>query len=152
MLAVYILAMSLPTLYLAYALQHAGWIMPVSITDANRPVPAAGLVMMFWAMVLAYSVFTGLMYGTRTALFMDVTTPAVAATQFTAYMAILNFAISYTAKWQGLAIERWGYPITLVLDAVTGVIGLVLLPWMAPRKTPAAELPPGQAIPEATPI
>ena len=44
------------------------------------------------------------------ALFMDITTPAVAATQFTAYMALMNLCISYTAWWQGFAVERIGYP------------------------------------------
>jgi PAT family beta-lactamase induction signal transducer AmpG len=40
------------------------------------------------------------MHGTSTALFMDVTTPRVAATQFTAYMAMGNAAISYSANWR----------------------------------------------------
>ena len=61
--------------------------------------------------------FQGLYYGVRSAMFMDVTTPAVAATQFTAYMAMSNLAITYTSWWQGHAIVRWGYPITLVLDS-----------------------------------
>jgi hypothetical protein len=51
---------------------------------------------------------------------MDITTPKVAATQFTAYMAMLNLTISYTAVWQGWAIEKLGYPATLTLDAALG--------------------------------
>jgi predicted MFS family arabinose efflux permease len=78
------------------------------------------------------------MYGTRTALFMDVTTPAVAATQFTAYMALLNFAIQYSARWQGLALERWGYPTTLLIDATIGLVSLTLLPLVAPKRQVAA--------------
>ena len=35
----------------------------------------------FWAAVIAFNVFQGLYYGVRSALFMDVTTPAVAATR-----------------------------------------------------------------------
>ena len=62
---------------------------------------------------LVYNLFQGLYYGIRTALYMDITTPAVAATQFTAYMAMLNFCISYTASWQGYMVERVGYPSTL---------------------------------------
>jgi len=151
MLATYIALMSVPTIYLAYVMQQNGWIMPVSTTAANRPVPAVQLVTMFWAMTLLYNVFNGLMYGTRTALFMDVTTAKVAATQFTAYMAILNFTISYSATWQGIAVERWGYPITLLIDGVFGLAGLALLPWMATPKT-KAETVPGETIPEATPI
>ena len=36
-------------------------------------------------------------------------------------MAMLNFTISYTAKWQGWAIERFGYPVTLGMDAALGM-------------------------------
>ena len=79
---------------------------------------------------------------------MDITTPRVAATQFTAYMAMQNFVISYTANWQGRLVERWGYPRTLVVDCLFGLVGLALLPFMAPSKKPA-EIPPGAAVPEA---
>ena len=50
---------------------------------------------------MSYAVFQGLMYGTRSAIFMDVTNPAVAATQFTAYMAMMNLAIAYSATLAG---------------------------------------------------
>jgi PAT family beta-lactamase induction signal transducer AmpG len=65
---------------------------------------------------------------------MDVTTTAVAATQFTAYMALSNLVITYTAWWQGQAIVRWGYPITLAADTAAGLVVLLLLPLMGPRK------------------
>jgi PAT family beta-lactamase induction signal transducer AmpG len=65
---------------------------------------------------------------------MDVTTPAVAATQFTAYMAMANLVITYTSWWQGLSIVRWGYPVTLGLDAAFGLVVLFFLPFMAPKR------------------
>jgi PAT family beta-lactamase induction signal transducer AmpG len=148
-LALYLVATAIPTLYLAWAMQQAGWIMPVDIDAPGRPVPAAGLIATFWAMTLSYSAAQGLMYGTRTALFMDVTTPRVAATQFTAYMALLNFAISYSARWQGVAIERWGYPTTLLLDSMVGLVCLALLPFMSRIPKPETEPAPGRAVPEA---
>jgi PAT family beta-lactamase induction signal transducer AmpG len=129
-LAAYIAAMSLPTLWLAYTLQQAGWIAPVDVTAAARAVPPPVVISTFWAAVLTHSLFNGLMYGTRTALYMDVTTARVAATQFTAYMALLNLVISYSATWQGIAVERWGYPITLTIDAVFGLVAIALLPLM----------------------
>jgi PAT family beta-lactamase induction signal transducer AmpG len=67
---------------------------------------------------------------------MDVTNPAVAATQFTAYMAMMNLAISYSATWQGIAIEALGYPNTLLIDAVTGLLCLAVLPFIKPSATP----------------
>jgi predicted MFS family arabinose efflux permease len=149
MLAVYIAAMSIPTLYLAAEMQKAGWIMPVDVNAAGRAVPPAWLIQAFWAATIVYSVFNGLMYGTRTALFMDVTTVRVAATQFTAYMAMLNLVITYSANWQGLAVVRWGYPRTLVIDSLVGLICLALLPLMAPQKSRETVALPGAAIPEA---
>lgn len=138
-LAVFIAAMSVPTFILAWQMQQAHWIMPISIGGIDRPIPPAALVTQFWIASIAYAVFNGLMYGTRTALFMDVTTRRVAATQFTAYMALLNFAISYSARWQGVALARWGYPVTLALDASLGLVCLVLLPWISRRPDPTEE-------------
>jgi PAT family beta-lactamase induction signal transducer AmpG len=92
-----------------------------------------------WLATLLYAVPQGLMYGTRSALFMDVTNPAVAATQFTAYMAMMNLAIAYSATWQGIAIEALGYPTTLLIDAITGVFCLAVLPFIKPSATPAGD-------------
>lgn len=126
-LFVYLALMSLPVLYLAWSLQQHGYVMPR--TPGNHEV-APTLVMAFWVASLGYAIFMGLMYGTRSAIFMDVTNPKVAATQFTAYMAMMNLAIAYSATWQGLAIEAFGYPITLGVDAVTGLLCLALLPML----------------------
>ena len=147
-LALFIFGTTLPTLYLAWAMHRAGWIMPVPPSMANRPVPAQALIVAFWATVLIYNVFQGLYYGVRTALFMDITTPRVAATQFTAYMAMQNLVIGYSATWQGHLVERWGYPRTLVADSVFGVVGLALLPLMVPLAK-SVPIPPGAAVPEA---
>jgi PAT family beta-lactamase induction signal transducer AmpG len=150
-LAVFIVGTTLPTFYLAWAMQHAGWIMPVPPNQPGRAIPAHALLVAFWATVLVYNVFQGLYYGVRAALFMDITTPRVAATQFTAYMAMQNLVIGYSARWQGWLVELWGYPRTLVVDCVFGLVGIVLLPLMVPlAKTGAApSIPPGAAIPEA---
>jgi PAT family beta-lactamase induction signal transducer AmpG len=144
MLALYIVATALPTLGLAMVMQRAGWIMPVDPGVGTHARAGSGLIVAFWAATLVYSVFQGLMYGTRTALFMDVTTVRVAATQFTAYMALLNLVISYSATWQGWSVERWGYPLTLTLDSLLGLVSLTLLPLMSARAAPvpvAADAP-----------
>jgi MFS family permease len=148
MLALYLVGTALPTLYLAWMMQQSHWILPVSLAAANRPVAPSALVSTFWSMVVLYSVAQGLMYGTRTALFMDVTVPRVAATQFTAYMALLNVVISYSATWQGRAVEVWGYPCTLTLDALAGLLCIPLLPLMAPARKKQAP-PVGAMVPEA---
>jgi PAT family beta-lactamase induction signal transducer AmpG len=129
-LFVYLALMSLPVFWLMTELTHYGWIMPVSTTAANRPAVPAALVTALWIATLTYSVAQGLMYGTRSAIMMDVTNPRVAATQFTAYMAMMNLAISYSATWQGIAIEAWGYPNTMLVDGFLGLACLAFLPWM----------------------
>ena len=138
MLALFIFLTVLPTLWLAWSMWQARWIMPVEMTQANRPQPSAALVATFWAATILFSVFQGLYYGVRTALFMDVTTKAVAATQFTAYMAMSNLVITYTSWWQGQSVVRWGYPVTLAIDAAVGLIVVFLLPLMRARPTAAS--------------
>jgi PAT family beta-lactamase induction signal transducer AmpG len=128
-LAVYLSGMSLPVLYLMWVLQQHGYVMPQA--PGGPAIPA--LMTALWISSLWYAVFQGLMYGTRSAIMMDITNPAVAATQFTAYMAMMNLAISIAASWQGAAVEAWGYPVTLLVDAITGVICVLLLPWMKRR-------------------
>jgi PAT family beta-lactamase induction signal transducer AmpG len=133
-LSLFVVLTIVPTLWLAWTMWEAGWIMPVDMKMANRPTPSTVLIVTFWATCIVYNVFQGLYYGIRSALFMDITTPAVAATQFTAYMALMNLCISYTATWQGYVVERIGYPQTLVLDSVVGLFGLALLPLMRPAR------------------
>ncbi len=137
----YLAGMSLPVIYLMLVLQAQGYVMPRA--PGGPAIPA--LVTALWIASLSYSVFQGLMYGTRSAIFMDVTNPVVAATQFTAYMAMMNLAISIAASWQGVAVEAWGYPVTLAVDAVTGLLCLLLLPALKREQTFSDGLAAGRA-------
>ncbi len=136
MLALYCLGTVIPTLYLALMMDRLGWIMPVDPKLADTTALPEGLVVVFWTASLGFAVFNGLMYGARTALFMDITTPAVAATQFTAYMSLVNLTISYSMAWQGECVERLGYPVTFTVDAALGLLCLLLLPWMTRARAP----------------
>jgi PAT family beta-lactamase induction signal transducer AmpG len=129
-LAIFIALMTPPTIWLALELQKYGWVMPVDVNAPNRPAVPVALVTAMWVAVMAYNVGNGLMYGTRSALFMDVTDPRVAATQFTAYMALMNLAIAMAASWQGISAEAVGYPKTLWIDAILGLACITLLPWI----------------------
>ncbi|HLQ66785.1 MAG TPA: MFS transporter [Candidatus Limnocylindrales bacterium] len=144
-LALFIAGTTLPTFGMAMAMHRFGWILPISPTAPDRPPVPADLVALFWALTLAYAVFQGLMYGVGTAIYMDVTTPAVAGTQFTAYMALCNLVYSYSSSWQGHALTRWGYPVTLTLDGAFGLVSILLLPFMGrPRPAPGPAAPDGQ--------
>jgi MFS family permease len=140
MLGLFFVGTALPTLYLAWVMYHQQWIMPIDPTSPDRPQPATILVNALWIATIVFAVFNGLMYGARSALFMDITTAAVAATQFTAYMAMLNLVISYSAAWQGYVVERIGYPLTLVIDALAGLLCIGLLPFIVVKKREAGTL------------
>ena len=138
-LFVYLALMSLPVLYMMGVLIEHQWIFPSGAGGTAKRVAAPALVTAVWVATLLYAVAQGLMYGTRSAIFMDVTNPAVAATQFTAYMAMMNLAIAYSATWQGIAIEALGYPKTLLIDAITGLLCLAVLPFIKPATSPAGD-------------
>ncbi|MGD9407870.1 MAG: hypothetical protein PVG05_07235, partial [Gammaproteobacteria bacterium] len=91
----------------------------------------------------------GLHYGTSAAIFMGLTNPAIAATQFTGFMALRNLTISYTNAWQGVAVDAWGYSTLLYADAMIAVIPVLVIPFLSERKT--RETPPsaGTPLPEA---
>ena len=144
MLALFVVMTAIPTAWLALRMQGVGHVMPVDVTSPGMSSDPA-LVATFWALCITYSLLQGLTYGSSTALFMDITTPTVAATQFTAYMALGNLATSYTATWQGAVIVHYGYPITLGLDAVVGTLCILLLPWLGPRRA-SSRLPIGEPV------
>jgi PAT family beta-lactamase induction signal transducer AmpG len=131
-LFIYIALMSLPVAWLGWRLQQLGYVMPRApgSTGAVDPLLASAL----WTSTMAYTFFLGLMYGTRSAIMMDVTTPKVAGTQFTAYMAMANLAIAYSATWLGLSAETLGYPRTMFIDACVGLLSLALIPLLVPSQ------------------
>ena len=136
--------LALTTVALAWGLQRQGWLFPVAMDAAAKPVASAFLLRLYMATGLIYSVFQGLMYGARSALFMDVCNPAVAATQFTAYMALLNVVISYSTYWQCRFISTLGYPLTLAIDSCLGLVSLFLLPFMTKHAEQPASAEHGQ--------
>lgn len=140
MLAVYVGLTLVPALALGWAMHSHGWVMP----QTEPPDAPAPLVTTFWVASGAYGLASGLAYGTRMALFMGACAPEVAATQFTAYMAMMNLGTSVAAWWQGVAVERWGYPTTLAIDASVGLLCLLTLPFVG-----GAASHPGGRTPEA---
>lgn len=73
-------------------------------------------------------------YAVRIAIFMGMTNPAVAATRFTAYMALSNVAISVGNYWQGAVAERMNYQTALYLDAAIVVLALCVIAFLKNRE------------------
>ena len=134
MLGLFMALQSVPVLLLAWLLWQQGYVTP---REPGGP-PLDTLITMLVVCTLLFNIPYGLMYGTRSAVMMDITDPRAAGTQFTSYMAMMNLAIAFSATWQGVSIEVLGYPITLLLDALLGLCCLALLPWLVPPRAEGA--------------
>jgi PAT family beta-lactamase induction signal transducer AmpG len=128
-LAVAVVIISLATGYLAWQMHRAGYVIPLENGAVRAPL-APGIVLAFWLANIVFAVGLGYMYGVRAALCMDLTRPAVAATQFTAYMALTNVMLSYCSKLEGALAERLGYPLMLSIDIAFGLVCLAILPFL----------------------
>lgn len=132
-LAAFALGTLLPTWWLASVLDGAGFLHPPEGAGGTWPRQEE-LVRAWWIAQLVFSVFQGLMYGIRTALFMGLVDRRVAATHFTAFMAMLNVVTMYSLAWQGAALE-WGLTLgqVLRLDCAIGALFVLVLPLARPR-------------------
>ena len=124
---------AVPTLYLAFQIGSVGL--------------AAIPIEQFFAAVILHGLMYGGAFAVAAAIFMGMTSPAVAATQFTAYMALGNIAISIGNFWQGMVAERIGYAAALYLDAALILLPLAVLPFLRNRESraDAATLEPALA-------
>jgi len=72
---------------------------------------------------------------------MGMTNPAVAATQFTAFMAMSNLAISIGNYWQGVVAERVDYAAALYLASLFAVLVIGLIPFLRGREQQTDKAP-----------
>ena len=114
---------ALPTLFLAYQIAAVGL--------TNIPIHV------FVTIILSHSLLFGIAFAVRMAIFMGMTNPLVAATQFTTYMALSNVAISVGNYWQGVVAERFDYSTALYIDAALIILALCVMPFLKDREAPA---------------
>jgi PAT family beta-lactamase induction signal transducer AmpG len=120
MLGTFFVLTALPTLLLASQIASVGL----------QQIPLVS----FFGVIIAHGLFFGMTFGAHKAVFMGMTNPAVAATQFTAFMAMGNLAISYSNFWQGQVAERFDYATVLYLDAAIMLIPLSIIPFLRNRE------------------
>lgn len=121
--------------YALTALVTIGLATQISQVGLTSVAPAV-----FVGSIVAHGFLFGVAYGSRNAIFMGMTNPAVAATQFTAFMGMSNLAISFGNYWQGMVAERMGYATALYLDAAIALVVIGLIPFLRERdETPAGE-------------
>jgi len=137
---------------IAYALTAA-----VSFALATQ-ISQIGLVAVapsfFYGVIIAHGFFFGMAYGARNAIYMSMTNPAVAATQFTAFMGMSNLAISVGNYWQGIVAERMGYAQVLYLDAGIALLVICLIPFLRARDASSERADPAvdSALPAPVPV
>jgi MFS family permease len=119
---------TLPTLVLGLQISSLGL----------QSVPLAQL----YGIVIVHGLFFGMAFGVRNAIFMGMTNPAVAATQFTAFMAMSNLAISFGNFWQGYIAERMDYSTVLYLDSLFGLLAIGIIPFLRNREKMPANAEP----------
>lgn len=90
-------------------------------------------------------VFIGGLTASSYALFMDLTDPAIGATQFSAYMGATNLCESWAARAGGHLAGRHGYPASWVSLAAVSLLSLLVLRLIASRMTPRAAHQSGSA-------
>jgi PAT family beta-lactamase induction signal transducer AmpG len=129
MLALWYAMTTLPTLYIAW--QIAG------------PAGLAGLTINhYFAGSLVFAFCMGMHYGTGAAIFMGLTNPLVAATQFTGYMALKNLTTAYTNFWQGYVADAFDYATVMYIDSALVALPLLVIPFLKPARSPQPTLPP----------
>ena len=108
----------------------------------------------FYGIIMAHGFFFGMAYGARNAIYMSMTNPAVAATQFTAFMGMSNLAISMGNYWQGIVAERMGYAQVLYLDAGIALLVICLIPFLRARddSSERTNSPAATALPAPVPV
>ncbi len=120
MLGVACLLTALPALVLATQISQVG------LESVNIAV--------LYSSIILHGLFFGMAFALSVAVFMGMSNPAVAATQFTAFMAMKNVTLSYTNYWQGIVAERVDYAMVLYLDAALLFIPLLILPFLKSRE------------------
>jgi MFS family permease len=120
MLAVFYFLTILPTMVLATQISSLG-LESVSIQ-------------LLYGVIMAHGFVYGMAFAVHAAVFMGMTNPAVAATQFTAFMAMSNLAISVANYWQGIVAERIDYAMVFYVDSLLVLIPLMIIPFLRNRE------------------
>ena len=120
MLGIYYVLTVIPTLILAYNISSVG------LTEVPASLVSGTLIV--------HGFLYGMCFGTQAAVFMGITNPAVAATQFTAFMAMGNLVVSYTNYWQGVVAENFDYARVLYIDSLLVIFPLLIIPFLKSRE------------------
>jgi len=120
MMGIFYIFTAIPTLFLAIQISKVGL----------TAIP----IELLYTVIIGHGFVYGMTFGVHAAIFMGMTNPAIAATQFTAFMAMSNLAISFANFWQGIIAERVGYAMVLYLDVLFVLVPLAIIPFLRSRE------------------
>lgn len=92
-------------------------------------LPEGSTVPFYVGFVLLYFSI-GLATASVYALFMDVTNPATAATQFCAFMGGINLCEAWSTRVLGAIAGRFGYGPGMMAMSACSLVSLAILPWL----------------------
>lgn len=117
-------------------------VLALGLAAAAYPGPEhnGGMLVLLGVVYLTVGLATAALY----ALFMDLTDPALAATQFCAFMAGVNLCESWSTFTLGRLLETLDYGLGFAVMALPSLAALLLLRWIhpGPPRAPAPVLPP----------
>ncbi len=93
--------------------------------------PSGGWYLFLWLAVTALGI--GFFTASSYALFMDITRPAIAATQFSAFMGATNGCESWSSYTAGRLIGAFGYPAAMLAMSLVSLIALPLIATLRPE-------------------
>lgn len=83
----------------------------------------------------------GIFTASSYAMLMDISRPAIAATQFSAFMGATNACESWSTFTSGRIISSYGYPTAMLVMSMASIVALPLLWGITPRSELSRSLP-----------
>jgi MFS family permease len=113
----------------------------VLVLGALSSSPAVSPMLFFVVLTILYFCI-GLFTASSYALFMGLSRPPLAATQFSAFMAATNGCEDWTSWLGGLIVSRSGYTTAFVFMSVVSLCVLPLVKWLESSIEPLASRQP----------
>jgi len=95
----------------------------LAVSDLYFDANAIPLQILIAATAFGIGVFTVAVY----AMFMDLTTPTIAATQFSAFMGATNGCEAWSTLLMGRLVAGYGYPVGILTLCGVSILSLPLL-------------------------
>jgi len=119
-------------------------LMAVAVLGLAAQASASSVSAAGWLALVALYLGIGLFTAAAFALFMDLTDPRLAATQFSAYMGATNACEAWSSRSVGSLVTSSGYGVAFAVAAAAGTAALGLLAFLHPASPEEPEASDGK--------